>query len=57
MTIRETLIRAWAEHVEEVKHVSHKQSGDPFFEISHEAPWISCTFPGCGWFINTRIES
>lgn len=54
MTIRERLILEWAEHVEEVKHVSHKQSGDPFFELSPDEKVIRCTFPGCQW--NPAIE-
>ena len=56
MTKKEELIRKWAKHVDEVKHPSHKQSGEPLYELAQENPikpiamlWIRCKAPGCEW--------
>jgi len=43
------LIKAWAAHVDEAKHVSHNVNGQPLFEISKDGASIECTFPGCQW--------
>lgn len=50
----ERLIRSWALHVDKAKHVSHKQNGEPLFELSRDARGIQCRAPGCPWRANVK---